>query len=183
MLTYVRTGAGVIIGLLATLLAVNIPYAMATEYGSTYGLNVMAAVVALPFIWLGVWLAARRPLVGLTAGIALSLTAAGIGAFLGQRAHDHNRDAAASACSAAERVALRELGTVPLNGEYGSGDADGTCSGVLGERTLEQATARLTAQRWTLVRDGVYTRDGQTLLVEVTDEGDKGKDVTFRFPR
>jgi hypothetical protein len=183
VLTYLRTGAGIIVGLLATLFALDVPYTMATEYGSMRGLNITAAVVAAPFIWLGVWLVVRRPLVGLTAGVALSLTAMAVGAVLGQRAHDRNRDTAASACSAAERTALRELGTVPLDGEYGSGDADGTCSGPLGDRTLEQATARLTAQRWTLIRDGVYARDGQTLLVEVTDEGDKGKDITLRFPR
>jgi hypothetical protein len=178
----VRISAGIVVGILALAVAFGFPYSVISEYGGFGGSVVLIAFIAGPIAALAAWLVTGRPLPAAVAGVLLSLVAAVTGGWLGQVVKDRNERNIATACSPAERADLQALGTVPTDGRYGFGSADGSCSALLGERSIDRAELALSAQHWTLVRGGVYTRDGRTLLVEVTDEGEKGQNITFRFP-
>ncbi len=133
----------------------------------------------------------RRPRFLPAAGLALALSVVGAvgGALLGTRTKLDGQRRAAAACSAEEREALRALGTVPSDGVYGTGMADGSCRGFLGFVNDADAGVRLaavreqvTSQGWRATESGpetrtVYQKEGQGL--EMTVVRDKAVEVTF----
>jgi hypothetical protein len=130
----------------------------------------------------------RRPRFLPLAGLALVLTSAIVvgGAVTGTQAKQNGQERAAAACSAEERQALQALGTVPTEGEYGTGMTDGSCQGFIAFAADAEAEARLAALRqtlgsqgWTEVTPATYVKDGKNL--EVTIARNKAVEVTLSF--
>ncbi|GIH10532.1 hypothetical protein Rhe02_85990 [Rhizocola hellebori] len=162
-------------------------------------LNAMPFVLLVTLIVTGAVFAAfalagqTRPRFLPIAGLSLVLTA-GIavgGAWLGTAAKQRGLQQAATACSTDERQALQAFGTVPGDGGYGTGMADGTCQGIIAFLADSQADTRLAAVRDTLTAQGwvatatpgeprtTYTKGGKSLQVTVIR--DKAVEVTLSF--
>jgi hypothetical protein len=135
----------------------------------------------------------RRPRFLALAGLSLVLTSAivVVGAFTGTQAKQRGQEVAAAACSADERQVLQALGTVPTDGEYGTGMTDGSCSGYIAFVADADANTRLDAVRAKLTDEGwvaatspgeprtTYRKGGQNL--EVTVVRNKVVEVTLSF--
>jgi hypothetical protein len=82
-------------------------------------------------------------------------------AWAGTQAKQRGLERAAAACSVDERQELQSLGTVPTDGEYGTGMQDGSCRGVIAFLADEQAGARLDAVRQALTAPGWIAASAQ----------------------
>jgi hypothetical protein len=131
---------------------------------------------------------AKRPRFLPVAGLSLVLTCAivAVGAWTGTQAKQRGQERAAAACSAEERQVLQALGTVPTDGEYGTGMTDGSCQGFIAFGADAEADARLAAVRqtlgaqgWTALTATTYVKDGKNL--EVTVVRDKAVEVRLSF--
>lgn len=186
MSSKVRLALGVVIALLALAAAFVLPYGFVTEYGGTdLAGYFMVAVVAAPFVGLGVWLAFKRGLWALVGGLALSAAAALSGGLSGQVAHESAREARAAACTSDERSEFQALGAIQTNGEYGRGNSDGSCRASWGGRTqssLDELRQVIEGRGWKQDGTDAYARDGKSLRIEIMNEGEKGLDVTLNFP-
>jgi hypothetical protein len=128
------------------------------------------------------------PLAGLALLLTVLITLAG--AWLGTVSKQAGQERAAVACSPDDRAALRSLGTLPEDGEYGRGMQDGTCRGSIslaaGDQTgLERFRVTLGADGWVpeAGQDNQptrYTRSGKTLDVSV--EQNKAIEITLSLP-
>jgi hypothetical protein len=185
MRSKVKAAAGAVFALLVLVLAFGLPYSFVSEYGGL-GLSLAPAVlVAAPLVALGLWPILRRGRWAVTGGVVLSVAAAVTGGALGQATYEGALQARASACSADERSEFEALGAVRTNGDYGTGDSDGSCHAPFGGRTqssLDELHQVIEGRGWKPVGAETYERDGKSLRIEVTDEGGKGLDISLRSP-
>ncbi|MFC7480552.1 hypothetical protein ACFQX7_11540 [Luedemannella flava] len=151
----------------------------------------LISIVVVPLTWLGLTLGWpgrwRGRVLSVLIGSVVAVAVVVFGsAVFGGVAHDRGVANADRACSDDDRAALTELGALPANGEIGTGDRDGACHAILvgvgagddaaTQTVLADVRARLSAHRWVPsgpVTDSgtTYLRDGQTLIITVSNDG------------